>query len=98
MARPYIGPVIDFRVPEEIKQMVEEAANNAGQAHDELCREIFVSAVLLRLSTPPALSNVPYMMKAANYGLSRGSLHTAASSSPPKVAVARRGLAEDATE
>ena len=50
MGRRYIGPVIDFRVPDVVKELVDDWADKEGRPADELCREIFIDGVESRVS------------------------------------------------
>ena len=59
MPRPYIGPVIDFRIPGEVKSVVEEQARAAGRHVDDLCREIFVAGVASRFGVSSVVRNTP---------------------------------------
>lgn len=45
MPRPYVGPLIDFRVPGEAKQAAEEMAEVQGRFVDEVCRDIFLAGL-----------------------------------------------------
>jgi hypothetical protein len=80
MGRPYIGPVIDFRIPEDVKRLVEDQADSLMLPVDQLCREIFVAGVNDRF---PARGGV----------LQRNAQGPKVD--PPKLAVASAELASD---
>jgi hypothetical protein len=42
MPRPLIGPKVDFRLPEEVIEQVQEWADRDGCAHDALFRDLLL--------------------------------------------------------
>lgn len=43
--RPPVGPLIDFRVPEDAAETVREWASASGQPEDAVCRDIFLRGI-----------------------------------------------------
>lgn len=42
MPRQYIGPKVDFRIPEEVEAQIREWADGDGETHDGLCRDLLL--------------------------------------------------------